>query len=123
MTEVIRIAQRSEEDHIMMLCTMMHAEGGFMPIDYDEVSAMLHRAFQREGGILGVIGEPNDIKAMIFLLISKMWYTKQLHLEELFNFVRPDVRASSQKYGLQLIEFAKRCSNEIGLPLTIGVLT
>jgi hypothetical protein len=84
-------------------------------------------AFNRQGGILGVIGEPGDIKAMIFLLISKFWYTKNHHLEELFNFVRPDVRsaASSSKdgYAFQLIEFAKKCAEEIGLPLTIGVLT
>ncbi len=85
-------------------------------------------AFDRQGGILGVIGESGDIKAMIFLLISRFWYTNFHHLEELFNFVRPDVRSSAANsakdgYAFRLIDFAKKCSDEIKLPLTIGILT
>lgn len=127
--EKVRIATVADEPEIMNLLSMMHAEGGIMPLDQMEASAMFHRAFNRQGGILGVIGEPGDIKAMIYLLISKFWYTKQYHLEELFNFVRPDkrfkpdIKTPQHNYGRQMIQFAKSCSDEIGLPLTIGVLT
>jgi len=123
MTELVRIAERSDEPEIMLLLNQMHAEGGLMPLDHAEASATFHRAFNRQGGILGVIGESGDIKAMIFLLISRFWYSKQFHLEELFNFVRPDVRKAKEAYAQRLIEFAKKCSDEIKLPLTIGVLT
>ena len=123
MREAVRIAQPSDEDEIMLLALQMHAEGGIMPLDAMEVSAMFHRAFNRQGGILGVIGEPGDIKAMIYLLISRFWYTKHFHLEELFNFVRPDMRKAKDQYAQRLIRFAKECSDEIKLPLTIGVLT
>ena len=125
MTEMVRIATMSDADEIMQLLTIMHAEGGLLPLDEMEAKRTFDMAFDRQGGILGVIGEPGDIKAMIFLLISKFWYTKHHHLEELFNFVRPDVRGrpASHNYGVQLIQFAKKCSDEIGLPLTIGVLT
>ena len=121
--EKVRIAQLPDEPEIMLLLNQMHSEGGIMPLDQMEASAMFHRAFNRQGGILGVIGEPGDIKAMIYLLISKFWYTKQYHLEELFNFVRPDMRKSKDNYAQRMIKFAKDCSDEIGLPLTIGVLT
>jgi hypothetical protein len=30
---------------------------------------------------------------------------------------------SEENYGPRLIEFAKKCADEIGLPLTIGILT
>ena len=123
MKEVVRIAQLSDEPEIMLLLNQMHAEGGIMPLDQMAASAMFHRAFNRQGGILGVIGEPGDIKAMIYLLISCYWYTTQYHLEELFNFVRPDMRKSKEAYAQRLIDFAKACSDEIGLPLTIGILT
>jgi len=127
MQEVVRIDQPSDEDEIMQLFTLMHSEGGLMPLDEMEARSMLHRVFNRQGGILGVIGEPGHIKAMIYLLISKFWYTKHFHLEELFNFVRPDCRldgeSAKERYGTKLIQFAKKCSDEIGLPLTIGVLT
>lgn len=123
MTESVRIASLQDEDEIMRLLGQMHAEGGILPLDEMEARNTFRLAFNRQGGILGVIGDPGDIKAMIFLLISKFWYTKHHHLEELFNFVRPDVRKSKENYAPRLIEFAKQCSNEIVIPMTIGILT
>ncbi len=123
MTDTVRIAGPSDENEIMGLLNIMHAEGGILPLDEMEARKTFHLAFARQGGILGVIGEPGDIKAMIFLLISKFWYTKNHHLEELFNFVRPDCRGMNQTYATTLIKFAKECAEEIGLPLTIGILT
>ncbi len=123
MTETVRIASHSDEDEIMQLLSIMHAEGGILPLDEMEARKTFNLAFNRQGGILGVIGVPGDIRAMIFLLISKFWYTRNHHLEELFNFVRPDMRGMNQTYAMTLIKFAKDCSDEIGLPLTIGILT
>lgn len=123
MKELVRVATIADEPEIMLLLNQMHAEGGVMPLDQMEASQMFHRAFNRQGGILGVIGESGDIKAMIYLLMSKFWYTTHWHLEELFNFVRPDMRKSKENYARRMIQFAKECSVEIGLPLTIGVLT
>lgn len=125
--EIVRVATREDQDEIMRLLTCMHAEGGIMPLDEMAAKKTFDLAFNRQGGIIGVIGIPGDIKAMIFLLMSRFWYSRQYHLEELFNFVRPDVRNSAGNskdgYASRLIEFAKRCSDEIGLPLTIGILT
>jgi hypothetical protein len=123
MDEKVRIAGLGDEHEIQLLLTQMHSEGGLMPLDMQEASKMFHRAFNRQGGILGVIGEPGDIKAMIFLLISKFWYSSSYHLEELFNFVRPDCRKGNKAYAMKLIQFAKSCADEIKIPLTVGVLT
>ena len=124
--EVVRIATINDLEEVTRLLHLMHSEGGIMPLDEEEAKSMFMRAFNREGGILGVIGEPGDIKTMIFLLIAKYWYTKVNHLEELFNFVRPDVRSKGgekKDYAARTIEFAKKCADEIGIPLVIGVLT
>jgi len=121
--EVVRIAQPSDLPEIQLLYNQLHSENGLMPLDMQMTTEMMNRAFNKDGGILGVIGEPGDIKAMIYLLIARLWYTKNHHIEELFNFVRPDMRKSKENYAQRLIEFAKKCSDEIGLPLTIGVMT
>lgn len=121
--ESVRIATRSDEDEIMNLLAIMHAEGGIMPLDEMEAKKTFNLAFNRQGGVIGVIGGSGDIKAMIFLLMSRFWYSREYHLEELFNFVRPDVRKSKENYAPRLIEFAKKCADEIKIPLTIGVLT
>ncbi len=123
MTEQVRIATAADADEIMQLLTVMHAEGGILPLDEMSARRTFDLAFNRQGGILGVIGDSGDIRAMIFLLVSRFWYTTNNHLEELFNFVRPDVRKSPQNYAPRLIDFAKQCADEIGIPLTIGILT
>ena len=121
MSEAVRIATKTDEDEIIRLLHLMHAEGGLLPLNEARARETFNHAFERKGGMIGVIGEPGDIKAMIYLLISRFWYTDENHLEELFNFVRPDLRKSD--YARQLIEFAKATSEQIGIPLVIGVLT
>ena len=121
MQEQVRLATPDDEQECTKLLTMLHAEGGLMPLNMPMAQQMFGRAFHRNGAILGVIGEPGDIKAMIFLLISRFWYTEHFHLEELFNFIRPDARKSD--YASRMIDFAKKCADETKLPLVIGVLT
>lgn len=121
MTEAVRIAEKSDEAEIIQLLHLMHSEGGLLPLDEECARQTFDRAFYRRGGIIGVIGAPGSIKALIYLLITRFWYTRESHLEEIFNFVHPDHRKSD--YAKRLISFAKDCSDEIGIPLMIGVLT
>ncbi len=119
--EIVRVASPEDEEEVMRLLTLMHAESGMLMLDEARAREMFRRAFHRRGAVLGLIGPPGDIKAMIFLLISNFWYTSQYHLEELFNFVRPDCRKSN--YARRMIAFAQTCADETKLPLVIGVLT
>jgi hypothetical protein len=117
----VRIATREDEPELIRLTHMMHAEGGLFALSIDRVRTTFAQAFDRRGGIIGVIGAVGDIEAMIGLLISKMWYTEEDNISEYFNFVRPDKRQSN--HARELIEFSKRCTDSIGPPLMIGVLT
>ena len=119
--EQVRLATWDDEEDLMRLLSLMHSESGLLPLDEMRAREMFRRAFEKRGAIIGVIGEVGNIKAMIFLLISQFWYTQQLHLEELFNFVRPDERKSD--YAKRMIAFAQKCAKETKLPLIIGVLT
>ena len=44
----------------------MHAESGLMGLDIDCAREMFARAFNRQGGIIGVIGPQNDIASPNF---------------------------------------------------------
>lgn len=121
MSEEVRIATRDDEPQIINLLHIMHAESGMMPLDEECAKEFFNRAFDKKGGIIGVIGEGDDIRAAIYLLITRFWYTNENHLEECFNFVRPDVRKTD--YARTLIKFAQQCSDSIKIPLVIGVLT
>jgi GNAT superfamily N-acetyltransferase len=117
----IRIATKTDEQEILSLIKLIHAEGGIQSINWGRVQHMVDFAFDRKGGIIGVIGETGSIRGMIFLLITKAWYTEEDHIEELLNFVHPDYRKSN--YANDLIEFAKECARQIGIPLMIGVMS
>ncbi len=117
----VRTATAADEPEILRLLHVMHQEGGLLPLDETHARAMFARAFNRKGGIIGVIGAPDAVEGMIYLLLTRFWYTGADHLEELFNYVHPDHRRAG--HAGTLIRFAKTCADEIGLPLAIGVLT
>ena len=123
----IRLAQPSDEPEILALLHLMWQENGWRPLDIDCARNVFARAFDRRGGILAVIGVPGHIRAMMYLLITSAWYTRENHLQELFCWVHPDHRNSD--YAKTLIEYAKQCSDELSenlghkVPLMMGVLT
>lgn len=117
----VRIVGRSDEDEVMAVCRHLHQENGMFEMDDNCVRAMLQRAFDRQGGILGAIGLPGRIEALIYILVSTFWYSRQPHLEELFLYVLPEYRKS--RHAIDLMRFAKWCSKESELPLVIGVLS
>ena len=119
--ENVRIAVPEDEDQLMALCRLNHAENGDHPLNEDKVRAMLRRGLFRNGGIIGVVGAPGDLKAMIILIIDEIWYSSDFQMLELVNYVHPDHRRST--YAKDMIEFAKLSSDGTGIDLTIGVLS
>lgn len=115
-------ATMADLPEIMRLLRIMHDESGLMPLDEVCAKDMFVRALDKKEGIIGVVrGAEQTINAMLFLIITRFWYTTQFHLEELFNFIAPDQRKSN--YADALIRFAKRSADELKIPLLIGVLT
>jgi GNAT superfamily N-acetyltransferase len=117
----IRMADEHDEFEIFKLCAMMHEEQPYHPLSWDKVVPMVHLATRRERGIIGVIGDRHDLKAAIFLLIDPIWYSDEWQLMEFFNYVRPDARKT--RYAADLINFAKKCADDLGLDLTVGVFS
>lgn len=118
----VRIVGREDEDEVMALCRDLHHENGIFELDESKVRAMLHRAFNREGGILGAIGPSGSIEGLIYMLVSTFWYSQDPHLEELFLYVPPAFRGKTRN-AIELIQFAKWCSEQSGFPLLIGVIS
>lgn len=104
----------------MDLLRALHTENAVFPIDEDSVRAYLHRAFHNDSAMIAVIGTPDHIEAALYLAIGQMWYTKQKHLEEFFNYVRPEHRKS--KHAQAMLAWVKSVSNDT-LPLLIGIIS
>lgn len=103
------------------MCRLLSEENELLAMNPDRVRGVLRLAYDRRGGFLGIIRNPQQIEAMIFMLFAQMWYTDDWHIEELFNYCRPEYRKSNNAKAL--MQFGKKCADELHLPLIIGVLS
>jgi hypothetical protein len=117
----LRIAGPEDYQEIFRLSCGLHAEHAQHPFSEEKCKQMLWRGCNRDNAIIGVIGPSNDIKAMIFLDIGSIYYSDEVQLYEQFNYVRSDCRKSD--YAKRMILFAKKCADETGLDLLIGIIS
>lgn len=116
----VRKARLSDRGAILAICEQNWSENGQFGLSMRKVEKMVDRAFSNDGCIIGTVGR-DRIEGIIMLLISQFWYTDDWCLEETMNYVLPEYRRST--HAKDMISFAKRCSDEIGIPLVIGVVS
>lgn len=118
----VRIGTPEDIEGIFHLMHLAWEEAGDHPMDEEKVLSRVIAAVQRQGSLIGVIGERGGpLKGYIYLIISDIWYSSSLQLLELSNFVHPDHRRST--FAKSLISFAKKSAEELGIDLTIGVIS
>lgn len=120
-TSTVRKATPEFRDPLLEIFRLNHSENGQFSLSSSKVEAMVDRAFNRGGAIIGVVGSPNRIEGAILLVISQFWYTDDWCLEETLNFVHPQFRKST--HAKDMIAFGKLCSDELSIPLVIGVVS
>jgi hypothetical protein len=124
---VVRAATADDAPEIMRLLEMAKGEGALAELDLEAAWERLDVAFNKRGGVIGVIGAPGDLEAMLGLLIcgpdagvSLFWSTRRKHLEEFVSYVRPDRRQTS--HARTLVAFAKQCADALKIPLVVKAL-
>jgi hypothetical protein len=118
---IVRLGQRDEMADLVALMREGSQEQDLFPVDEARARDMLNRAFNREGGITAVIGPKGAIEAAMYLSLALPLYSAVWHLEETFVVVRKAFRRST--HAKALLGFAKKCSDELSVPLLIGVLS
>lgn len=124
-TEIeVRVGTVDDLDEMMRLAFAATEENGFVVPDTVKLIEAIYPALTRQTGIVGVIGPVGGkLDGAILLHLGKMWYSDQTIIEEKAIFVDPQFRAAKGGRARKLAEFAKKVSDELGLPLTIGVLS
>ncbi len=116
----VRKATPADRPQILEMCSENHRDNGQFSLSPIKVEAMVDKAFNGGGAIIGVVGH-GRVEGMILLSIGQFWYTDDWCLEEVQNYVRPPYRKST--HAKDMINFGKRCSDELGIPLVIGVVS
>ncbi len=117
----VRVAVPADLQQLLEMGYELHRENGLVSASELKIEAAAHRAIEGKDGVAGVIGPVGALQAMIYLVIGQYWYSDDLHLEELCNYVRPEFRKSGNAKAL--IGFAKKCAKNMKLPLLIGVVS
>lgn len=119
----VRTATPQDEEGIMDLCRALNTENGVFKMNEDKVRDIVRASLYLDGGIVGAIGPTDRIEGMVLLRVSQYWYSDAQFLEEMFVYVHPDFRAAKGGRARKLVEFAKKASEKLELPLMIGILS
>lgn len=119
----VRVAGPEDFQGIMALARLLNKENSVFPMNEEKVAEHVIPSLWRDGGIMGVIGKSDHIEGLVLLRIHSQWYSDGKFLEEMCIYVHPDYRAIKGGRARKLIDFAKKVSEELKLPLMIGVLS
>jgi len=120
----IRVGTAADMDGIMQIAMAACEENGFLNPNPARLAAEIWPALHQDHGICGVIGEPGGvIEGVVLLRIGQMWYSDTMIVEEKAIFIHPDFRNAKGGRAKRLCEFSKKVSDELGIPLIIGVLS
>lgn len=117
----VRLAQLEDRAEIERLILLLHSENGLFSISERKVKGLLDRYFDAQGAVIGCIGEVGEPVAAIYMGLDQLSYTDDWALIEQFNFVHPEHRRSN--YARQLIAYAKLVSDQMHVPLMVGILS
>lgn len=123
-----RLAQPADAESLFEMCQLLWKENGVFPMSETKVRRMIEIAVNPSVrtevepiAIIGALGPVGNVEASIAVCITQNWYTDAWHVEELWNFVRPDMRKSN--HAKSLVEYSKKVATELQLPLMIGILS
>lgn len=118
------VGKPDDVDDIMELALAACGENGFVEPNPLKLLGEIWPALNRDRGIVGVVGVPGEKpQGAILLRIGNIWYSDAEILEERAVFIHPDYRSAKGGRARKLCEFGKKVSDELGIPLTIGVLS
>lgn len=118
------VGQPKDVDDIMELALAACAENGFVEPNPMKLLTEIWPALNRDKGIVGIVGVPDQKpQGAILLRIGNIWYSDAPILEERAVFIHPDYRSAKGGRARKLCEFGKKVSDDLGIPLTIGVLS
>jgi len=121
----IRLGMPGDLPEIMELARLSTDENAFLPPDMGKIASAIWPLLHRDHGLVGcIIGPMGQIEGVVILQIGEMWYSSATPiLEEKVIFVHPDFRSAKGGRARKLCQFSKKVSEELGIPLMIGVMS
>jgi hypothetical protein len=126
MADKFRVRTGVPEDvhEIMSMASDAFPEMCIVTPDNTRILELVWSALNQDHGICGVLtNEAGKIEGGIILKIGKLWYSNADVLEDKILFIHKDYRKSGGGRARRLCEYAKTVSNELKMPLLVGVFS
>lgn len=120
----VRVGTPDDLHGCMDLFVQANEENGIDEMDTQKLLNIVWPSLHQEGGLVGVIGAPGaPPEGVVLLRIEQLWYSSAPVIAEKLVFVHPAFRSAKGGRAKKLCEFSKRVSDEMGIPLIIGVVS
>lgn len=120
----VRVGTPDDVHAVMDVALLCCNENALSPPNPEKLLQDIWAALNLKEGICGIIGIPGDIvEGVVVLRLGTQWYSDERLLEERAIYVRPEFRSAKGGRAKNLVEFSRRTSDYLGVPLTIGVLS
>jgi hypothetical protein len=117
----VRMAKPEDIEGVYNLCVDLCEENQLFSMDPETVTAVLNSCILGQNGVIGVIEGKEGLEGVICLATDRYWYAKDWFLCEVFNFVPVKYRKSTR--AKSLLAFAKKCSDDMKIPLVVGIVS
>jgi hypothetical protein len=108
----------------MDLFVRANEENGIDALDHNKLMSIVWPSLHQDGGIIGVIGEPGKtLEGVVLLRIEQLWYSSAPVIAEKLVFVHPEYRSAKGGRARKLCEFSKQVSDNLEMPLIIGIVS
>lgn len=119
----VRVGTPGDIHEMMDIAMLACEENGFTQPNPGKLLNEIWAALNLHYGIIGIISGDTGIEGAVLLRVGEVWYGDNPILEERAIFIHPDFRAAKGGRAARLCEFSKWTSDQLGIPLTLGVLS
>lgn len=120
----VRVAVPEDLAACMDLFVKANDENGLAKMDERKLLGMVWPSLHCHNGMVGAIGSVGGpLEGVVLLRIEELWYTSEPVIAEKLVYVHPDFRNAKGGRAAKLCEFAKRVSDEMRMPLLVGIVS
>lgn len=120
----VRVGTPEDLDACMELFVQANEENGIDEIAPEKLFQIVWPSLHQDGGLVGIIGDVGGKpEGVVLLRIESLWYSNAPVIAEKLVFVHADYRSAKGGRARKLCEFSKKVSDELGMPLIIGIVS
>lgn len=126
MTEEVHVRVGTPDDLLgcMEMFSQANLENGIDKLSREKLISIVWPSLHQDGGVIGIIGNVGEKpEGVVLLRIESLWYSDAPVIAEKLVFVDPDYRSARGGRARKLCEFSKKVSDELGMPLIIGIVS